>query len=215
MTLDIDGMRKEYAAAGLNRSEVAADPIDQFQRWFDEAKQADLHEPNAMTLATVDPDGMPSARIVLLKIVDARGLAFFTNYQSRKAQALEASGRGALLFWWPALERQVRFEGSVSRTSPEESDAYFASRPRGSQIGAWCSPQSQPVASRGVLEEVERTYEARFQDTAVPRPPHWGGYRLNPARAEFWQGRLNRLHDRLVYTRPDDGRHWTLTRLAP
>jgi pyridoxamine 5'-phosphate oxidase len=214
MTADLDGMRKEYAAAGLAEADVAADPFDQFGRWFEEAKRAELIEPNAMTLATVGRDGMPSARTVLLKGVDPRGLTFFTNYESQKAQELEACGKAALLFWWPPLERQVRFAGEVTRVAAAESDAYFASRPRGSQIGAWCSPQSRVVASRAALEEAERACEARFVGQDVSRPPHWGGYRLSPTRIEFWQGRQNRLHDRLCYTRSPSG-SWLIERLAP
>ena len=214
MTADLDRMRKEYAAAGLAEADLAAEPFEPFGRWFEEAKRAGLIEPNAMTLATVGPDGMPSARTVLMKGFDPQGLVFFTNYESRKAAELEASGRAALLFWWPPLERQVRFEGRVARVAAEESDAYFASRPRGSQIGAWCSPQSRVVAGRDALEAAERTFEARFAGQDVPRPPHWGGYRLAPARVEFWQGRQNRLHDRLCYTLLEAG-GWRLERLAP
>lgn len=189
------------------------DPIEQFRRWFDEALNANLHEPNAMTLATASNDGKPSARIVLLKGCDERGFAFYTNYEGRKANDLDENPRAALVFYWGELERQVRIEGTVSRISDQESDEYFASRPRGSQLGAWASEQSQPAERRGSLEEKLRSLEAEYADREVPRPPFWGGYRVEPEAVEFWQGRENRLHDRLVYRRTDGG--WRIERLQP
>ena len=206
-------MRQEYSERGLRKADVVADPLDQFTRWFDEACSAPILEPNAMTLATVDVAGQPSARTVLLKAVDRRGLTFYTNLESRKARELVANPQAALLFWWPPQGRQVRFEGEIEPVDDAEADAYFATRPRDSQIGAWASAQSNVVADRGTLEAAEREIAARFADRAVPRPPFWGGYRLVPTRVEFWQGRINRLHDRLRYTRRGEG--WDLERVAP
>jgi pyridoxamine 5'-phosphate oxidase len=206
-------MRQEYDERGLRKSDLVADPLEQFARWFDEARNAPILEPNAMTLATVDAAGQPSARTVLLKAVDRRGVTFYTNLESRKARELAANARAALLFWWPPQGRQVRFEGEIERVDDAEADAYFATRPRGSQIGAWASAQSTVVADRAALDAAEREMAARFADGPVPRPPFWGGYRLVPTRVEFWQGRINRLHDRLRYTRRGD--HWDLERLAP
>ena len=206
-------MRQEYGERGLRRSDLLADPLEQFTRWFDEARSAPILEPNAMTLATVDAAGQPSARTVLLKAVDRRGLTFYTNLESRKAREIAANPKSALLFWWPPQGRQVRFEGEIEPVDEAEADAYFATRPRGSQIGAWASAQSKVVADRAALDAAEREMEARFADGPVPRPPFWGGYRLVPVRVEFWQGRVNRLHDRLRYTRR--GKGWDLERLAP
>jgi pyridoxamine 5'-phosphate oxidase len=206
-------MRQEYGERGLRRSDLLADPLEQFTRWFDEARSAPILEPNAMTLATVDAAGQPSARTVLLKAVDRRGLTFYTNLESRKAREIAANPKSALLFWWPPQGRQVRFEGDLEPLDEAEADAYFATRPRGSQIGAWASAQSKVVADRAALDAAEREMEARFADGPVPRPPFWGGYRLVPVRVEFWQGRVNRLHDRLRYTRR--GKGWDLERLAP
>lgn len=211
--MPIADLRRDYTLNGLSEADVDPDPFTQFQTWFDQAVAARVPEPNAMTLATTGPDGSPAARIVLLKGVDERGLMFYTNYESRKAQELIAHPRAALIFYWPDLERQIRIEGGVEKTSAAESDAYFASRPRGSRIGAWVSPQSQVIAGRDVLDQRQREIEARFGDGDVPRPPHWGGFRVVPVMWEFWQGRPSRLHDRLRYTRSDRG--WTLERLAP
>ena len=206
-------LRKEYLHAGLKESGAASDPIEQFRRWFDEAVAADLHEPNAMTLATTTPDGRPSARIVLLKGFDERGFVFYTNYEGRKSGELEENPRCALVFYWGELERQVRVEGCTSRVSDRESDDYFGSRPRGSRLGAWASEQSRPVEDRGVLEERLRGLESEYEGREVPRPPFWGGYRVGPEAIEFWQGRENRLHDRLVYRR--SGGSWARERLQP
>lgn len=206
-------MRRDYEERGLRKADVVADPLEQFRRWFDEARNTPLQEPNAMTLATVDAAGQPAARTVLLKAADRRGLTFYTNLESRKARELAANPKAALLFWWPPQARQVRFEGGIETVDDREADAYFATRPRGSQIGAWASAQSNVVTDRAALEAAEREIEARFANEAVPRPPFWGGYRLVPVRVEFWQGRINRLHDRLRYTRRGDG--WDLERLAP
>ncbi|SDS44752.1 Pyridoxamine 5'-phosphate oxidase [Nocardioides scoriae] len=212
-------LRREYADTGLDAADVDPDPLVVLARWLDEAEAAGIHEPNAVVVASVSPEGQPSARIVLLKGLDERGLVFYTNYDSRKGHELEATGRAALLFPWHDLQRQVRVEGSVARVAPEESAAYFAQRPRGSQLGAWASPQSQPVASREELDERYAAVEQRFADDAeVPVPSHWGGYRVVPEVVELWQGRSGRMHDRLVYRRGADaapGEGWTLERLAP
>jgi pyridoxamine 5'-phosphate oxidase len=207
-------LRKEYTSAGLTESAADPDPIAQFRRWFDAALAADLHEPNAMTLTTATPEGRPSARIVLLKGFDERGFVFYTSYEGRKSEEIEANPRCALVFYWGELERQVRVEGRVSRIPEEESNEYFESRPRGSQLGAWASEQSRPVEGRDALEERLRNLEAEYEGREVLRPPFWGGYRVEPEVIEFWQGRENRLHDRLVYRRSDDG-EWERERLQP
>jgi pyridoxamine 5'-phosphate oxidase len=210
---NVADLRKEYTRAGLSESDVDPDPVEQFRRWFDEALEADLHEPNAFALATATPDGRPSARVVLLKGFDERGFVFYTNYKGRKGRELEENPRAALLFYWGELERQVRIEGTVSRTSEGESDAYYASRPRGSRLGAWASEQSRAVEGREVLEGRVRDLEAEYEGREVPRPAFWGGYRVEPEAVEFWQGRESRLHDRISYHRGAEG--WEIQRLQP
>ena len=211
--MDASTLRQEYTSAGLDKADVDPDPIVQFHEWFENAVEADLHEPNAMILATATNDGKPSARTVLLKGYDVRGFVFYTNYEGRKAKELEANPTCALLFYWGELERQVRIEGRATRLSGQESDAYFASRPRGSRLGAWASEQSRPVEDRRVLEERVRSLDAEYERREIPRPPFWGGYRIEPDTIEFWQGRENRLHDRIVYHR--SGRGWKIVRLQP
>jgi len=201
------------ALEGLDEKTIDRDPIKQFQLWFDDAIAAKLPLPEAMTLATATPDGKPSARMVLLKQVDQDGFVFFTNYHSAKAEQLDANPYAALVFYWAKLDRQVRVEGSVSKTSAQESQDYFRTRPRESQIGAWASAQSQAISSRDVLEQRAHELEELYLNREVDCPQHWGGYRLKPERIEFWKSRIGRLHDRILYVRNAD--NWTITRLAP
>lgn len=208
-------LRINYSRASLDEADAAPNPFAHFDRWFKEALDARLPEPNTMTLATVGEGGRPSARIVLIKGVDERGFVFFTNYESRKGRDLAANPYAALLFYWIELERQVRIEGRIEKTSADESDRYFSSRPLGSRIGAWASEQSAVIDSRATLEAREKEISTRFGDDPT-RPPHWGGYRIVPDSIEFWQGRPSRLHDRLLYTRDAASPHgWTMSRLSP
>lgn len=215
MTPTLADMRRDYARDGLTEAQAPSEPFSLFRHWFDEAvktEQAPV-EANAMTLATVDEDGRPHCRILLLKGLDELGFTFFTNYDSAKGQQLAARPFAAMTFFWPTLERQVRIEGRVVKVSPEESDAYFQVRPLGSRLGAWASPQSQVIADREALEDLLKNTQARFSDVQPHCPEHWGGYRLLPERIEFWQGRPSRLHDRLNYRLLDQ--QWTRERLAP
>jgi pyridoxamine 5'-phosphate oxidase len=208
-------LRKDYSLAGLLEKDLAKDPYRQFEKWFQEAEAAKLNEPNAMTLATTGSDGRPSARTVLLKGLDGRGFVFYTNYESRKGRELANIPRATLVFPWLALERQVVVEGSAIRTSREESEAYFHSRPRASQLGAWVSQQSSVITSRASLEDSLKALEQKYAGKEVPLPPHWGGYRVVPETVEFWQGRRSRLHDRLRYRRDPKTNEWLVERLAP
>jgi pyridoxamine 5'-phosphate oxidase len=212
---DLARLRREYEGRGLDVADVDADPMEQFDRWFAEVRAAGYFEPNAMVLSTVDEHGVPSGRTVLLKGVDARGFVFYTNYTSAKSSEIDVTGRAALTFAWSEVRRQVRVVGTAARVEDAESDAYFASRPRGSQLGAWASDQSSIVSSRAELDDQYAEVERRFAGRDVPRPPHWGGYRVRPQIVELWQGRENRLHDRLRYTLDASTRAWTINRLAP
>lgn len=210
---ELSAIRRDYAARGLRRAELDPDPIKQFLNWFTAAVEAEIPDVNAMTLGTVSAEGQPSARIVLLKGVDHDGFVFFTNYHSEKGREMEQNARVSLVFYWVQLERQVRVEGMVAKTSREESVRYFESRPTVSRLGAWASHQSEAIDGRQVLEARLAQIGERFADGEIPCPPHWGGYRITPSAVEFWQGRPNRLHDRFRYRREGDA--WTIARLAP
>jgi pyridoxamine 5'-phosphate oxidase len=208
-------LRLDYSQRGLMETDLAPDPFEQFKRWLDEAAMRGMIEPNAMTFSTVDSEGQPWSRIVLLKALDVRGFTFFTNYTGRKGTQLAHNPLGALTFWWGALERQVNVTGRVDFVSREESEAYFHSRPRASQIGAWASPQSEPIPDRTLLEQRYAEFDARYENSEIPLPPHWGGYRLLPSTIEFWQGRRSRLHDRIFFQRSSENAPWERARLAP
>ncbi len=211
---DIAAIRKDYSKAELDATSASKNPMQQFIRWFDEALTAQVPEPNAMNLATVNENGRPASRIVLLKGVEENKFVFYTNYQSRKGKELDANPACALTFFWPELERQVRIEGIALRIDEKRSLAYFQSRPRGSQVGAWASPQSSVIDNRLLLEQRIEQLEDKFKgQTALPKPNQWGGYEVDPLLIEFWQGRPNRLHDRLLYSKDENG--WTINRLAP
>jgi pyridoxamine 5'-phosphate oxidase len=212
--MHIADIRKDYRLQTLDEAAVAADPIQQFGIWWQEALQSEIVEVNAMTLATANEQGVPSARIVLLKGYDERGFVFFSNYESKKAGDLQVNPMASLVFFWKELERQVRISGRVEKVTELESDQYFQSRPEGSRIGAWASPQSTVISSRQVIEEKVEALQASFEGTEIPRPLHWGGYRVVPSSIEFWQGRSSRLHDRIQYTLQSDD-NWVIERLAP
>ncbi len=210
----IAGIRKDYKLQSFSEADAMADPFSQFEKWWNESLASGIEEINAMTLATASADGMPDARIVLLKGFDEKGFIFFTNYDSVKGQELLANPRACLVFFWKELERQVRISGLAVQVSEKENDDYFKSRPEGSRIGAWASPQSETIESRDWLEMNEKKIREQFFNGQIDRPPHWGGYRVKPTRIEFWQGRPNRLHDRILYRLAKNG-NWTMERLAP
>ncbi len=215
MKKNIADMRQKYGEVDLSPENVSPNPFQQFQDWFSVATESGILEPNAMTLASSTSDGKPSARIVLLKGIDEKGFLFYTNYESRKGEELIENPQAALIFYWDTLHRQVRIEGKVEKASQKTSDAYFNKRPKGSQIGAWASPQSQVIDSRSILENNKASLNKKYANQEqVPRPKHWGGFRVKPQRIEFWQGRNNRLHDRVVYEKMRNGR-WKIFRLAP
>jgi pyridoxamine 5'-phosphate oxidase len=213
MNKTIADIRRDYSLHSLNESDVASSPIQQFTKWWNDALASEILEVNAMTLATSTKSGKPSARIVLLKGFDEKGFVFFTNYESNKGKALAENPNAALIFFWKEIERQIRIEGITEKISASESDAYFFSRPEGSRIGAWASPQSKIIKNRNILEENLQRFSNEFKNS-IPRPPHWGGYRVMPELIEFWQGRSNRLHDRIQYTKTGSG-SWKVDRLAP
>ena len=213
MNKRIAAIRREYCLTELTMASVADNPVDQFKKWFDEALNAEVIDPTAMTLATAGLDGRPSARIVLLKDINKKGLSFFTNYESKKGRQLTGNPCAALVFYWPELERQVRFEGRAGKLPAVESDEYFATRPDASKAGAWASRQSSVIGSRKALEDEMLKVTEKYRSLPIPRPPNWGGYRLLPVLAEFWQGRHSRLHDRIQYLLRED--RWEICRLSP
>lgn len=213
MNRDIADIRKNYSLEVLDENNIAGDAIEQFTTWWNDAVKSEIDEVNAMTLATATPDGKPSARIVLLKDYDERGFVFYTNYKSNKGHALQINPNAALTFFWKELERQIRIEGVAEKVSTEESDEYFFSRPTGSRIGAWASPQSTVIQNRNMLNDNVEKYSTQFGEE-IPRPQHWGGFRIKPVSIEFWQGRSNRLHDRIRYTLTAENT-WKIERLAP
>ncbi|HPX05851.1 MAG TPA: pyridoxamine 5'-phosphate oxidase [Tenuifilaceae bacterium] len=212
-TKDISAIRKEYLITQLNEDDVQSDPLKQFEQWLNEAVESNVNEPTAMTLATSTFEGKPSARVVLLKGVSPEGFSFFTNYDSKKGKQILQNPYGALVFFWPELERQVRIEGKVAKLTDKQSDEYFKTRPEGSKIGAWASPQSQVIPNRKYLENLKSDFHEEFSKRTIKRPPNWGGYVLAPTCIEFWQGRADRLHDRIQYTLTNGV--WTIERLAP
>lgn len=211
--MSIADIRKDYQLKSLTEDEVAKNPFTQFSTWWDEAVGSAIDEVNAMALSTVSPEGRPSSRIVLLKGFDEQGFVFFTNYNSNKGKQIERQQFVSLLFFWKELERQVRIDGIASKVTADESDAYFHSRPVGSQLGAWASPQSQKITDRSVLEQALESVKTKYSENTIPRPAHWGGYRVKPSKIEFWQGRSSRLHDRILYEQVDE--NWQISRLAP
>jgi pyridoxamine 5'-phosphate oxidase len=210
----ISDIRKDYMMHTLEQGDVAPNPLNQFTRWWEDALKSEIDEINAFTLATSSAEAKPSARVVLLKDYDEKGFVFYTNYTSNKGHQLSQNPEVAMVFFWKELERQVRIEGIAEKVTPEESDVYFNTRPAGSRIGAWASPQSKAIESRTVIEDNAKKYEKLFAEQPIPRPPHWGGYRVKPTMFEFWQGRPSRLHDRIQYCLEKDG-SWTIERLAP
>lgn len=211
--INIEAIRTDYRLLELDEKQVDKNPLIQFSTWFEQAVQADLEEVNAMTLATVGANGTPSARIVLLKDLEDNGFIFYTNYESNKGRELAANPNASLVFFWPVLQRQVRINGLVEKVSTETAENYFQSRPIGSQFGAWASPQSQVITDRKVLEQNLQSVVDKYKDQTIPKPPHWGGYKVIPTLIEFWQGRASRLHDRILYTKV--GEEWKIERLAP
>lgn len=213
MEQKIADLRKEYIKSILKKEDLHKNPLKQFAIWFQEAREAEVTEPNAMTLSTVSSSGVPSSRIVLLKGIEENELVFFTNYSSQKGKEMLENPHVALNFFWPELERQIRIVGKVVKIGAAESDAYFNSRPIGSQLGAWASPQSSVIDNREEMEKKQKEFEKKYKDKVIPRPPHWGGYKVHPAKIEFWQGRASRLHDRFLYVKENE--QWKLVRLAP
>ncbi|MEH6308383.1 pyridoxamine 5'-phosphate oxidase [Olivibacter sp. CPCC 100613] len=213
--LHIEDIRTDYRLAALSEDQIDKDPIRQFEQWFEQALHSKVIEVNAMTLATVDADGSPSARIVLLKDIENDAFVFYTNYNSQKAKEIAANPKVSLVFFWPDLQRQVRIKGTIEKVASTNSETYFHSRPAGSQLGAWASPQSDVIPNRDFLEQNLKEVSEKYKDQIVPKPPHWGGYKVIPFTMEFWQGRTNRLHDRILYSKDVISGNWITSRLAP